>query len=235
MRALGPLVFSSLASCILFVSPEEYGSTCRFVGEETQCGACVATKCRPDIDACCRDVTCDADMEQLESCAEFHDSSCTTVKSTARSLASCVTRECDAVCGHLTGSTKTNCREPRLGEGSACTCSAGGELNDFVCNTRAFPNTVCCKPEGWPAAGLACACRPLNCTPTADGCFCSLGDFTPKESECDGVHCCVDKDKCTCRADECLPFETPVESCTAAALGCDEGQTRVDECSARMP
>lgn len=235
MRAVCLALLSMLVGCILVVSPEEYGTTCRFAGEDTQCGACVATKCRDDLQECCRDELCDSALRDLDECAVNGSRACTVLHGSSRRIGQCVRDQCSDVCVERTGSSTTSCREPRLGEGSACTCEANGDTNDFICNARAFPSTVCCAPKGWPAAGLACTCRPLNCTPTNDGCFCSLGDFTPKQRDCSAVKCCVDQDKCTCRADGCFAFEREVESCNAAEVGCANGQDRVESCSARTP
>lgn len=234
MRALGLVVVAMLVGCIFVVSPEEYGTTCRFRGEDTQCGTCIATKCRRELNECCRDESCETTLSDVDDCAAHSSYACNVLKGTARrSIAECVKRECDAVCVELRGAPTTSCREPRLGEGSACSCDASGEVNDVICNSSAFPRTLCCAPKGWPAPGLACTCRPLECRPTNDGCFCSLADFTPKQRDCTALKCCVDQDKCTCRARDCFAFEREVESCDVGVLECADGQDRVESCSAR--
>lgn len=235
MRALGLFFPSALVGCILVVSPEEYGTTCRFEGEDTQCGTCIATKCGAELHACCRDASCDSVMFDVDDCAQHSSYTCSVLKGTARrSIAECVKRRCDSVCVELKGSPTTSCREPRLGEGSACTCTANdGEVNDFICSPQTFPSTLCCAPKGWPAPGLECTCRPLDCSPTDEGCFCSLAEFTPKQRECTAVKCCVDKDKCTCRARGCFAFEREVESCNVDVVECAAGQDKVESCSVR--
>lgn len=233
MRALGFILLASLVGCIFVVSPEEYGTVCRFRGEDTQCGSCISTRCRQALDACCRDVTCGS-LDHLDPCAEERSSRCKDLVSHLDPFAECVKRECSATCVELTGTPTTSCREPRLGEGSACTCNSGGEVNDVVCNPQAFPQTICCAPEGWPAPGLECKCEPLDCRSSPDGCFCKLADFTPKQRECSAVHCCVSEDVCRCTSEECSPtFEREVDSCSIAEVGCAKGQKKVDGCSAR--
>lgn len=241
MRALALSLFfaASLFGCIFVVSPEEYGATCRFEGEDTQCGSCIRQKCTQAIDECCRDQNCEQPLRDLDQCATQSSFACQTLKgatspAAANTLAQCIQRECDAVCVEKKGTPTTSCREPRLGEGSACECSASGAPNDDVCSAAAFRDTLCCAPKGWPAPGLECTCQPLDCRPTDDGCFCRLADFTPKQRECSAVHCCVDKDVCHCGADECAGFETPVESCSVAVLRCAEGQEPVTSCSQRL-
>jgi hypothetical protein len=232
MRAFLCLLFvASLASCMLFIQPDEYGSVCRFKGEDTQCGACITTKCQDAVNACCRDESCD--VTRVESCAQYLNVDCDYDARGNRAVTECIVRECGAVCDDFPGSPSTRCREPRLGEGAACVCEDVTATNEFVCNPKAFPDTLCCAPQGWPKPGLECTCRPLNCVPTNDGCFCRLVDFTPKQRECSAVHCCVDKDVCTCRADECSGFETEVESCNVNQVDCADGQIVVESCSAR--
>lgn len=235
MRALGILLIATLVGCIFVVSPEEYGTVCRFQGEETQCGACVAAKCRREIDDCCRDASCDDVMASLDRCTASHGEECVSLKNSQAPLSSCVARECGPQCERLTGQSTTSCREPRLGEGSACTCTSGDDVNDVVCNPRVFPQTICCAPEAWPATGLECKCEALDCRASPDGCFCKLADFTPKQRTCEAVHCCVSEDVCRCTSEQCSGFERPVTSCSIAELGCAKGQKRVDSCSARTP
>jgi hypothetical protein len=239
MRVLGSilLLLLLLAGCVVFVTPETYGSECRFTGETSQCGACVAAQCRAEIDQCCGDERCEETMRSLDGCAERRDGACVELASSDTNLGRCVARACGAVCQPLTGVSRTTCREPRLGEGAVCTCESSLQTsNDHVCSTAAYPETLCCAPKGWPAAGLACSCRALECTPTADGCFCRLVDFAPKSRACSAAHCCKDPDgnACTCGAEPCKGFQTEVPSCEIAEMACAEGQERRDACSARI-
>ena len=241
MRALVLLLSFVVVGCMLVVSPDTYGDRCRFAGDDTsQCGLCVASRCRAEVDACCRDGACDATMRALDGCSDKHDGNCATLASSNTDLGRCVAAKCAAVCVTLTGTSATTCREPHLGEGSVCTCDGASTAgNDFICSQAAYPDTICCAPPGWPAPGLACSCTPLSCTPTADGCFCALADFTPPKSrECSGgptSTCCADHDKCTCRARaSCYAGEHPVPSCEIRNVGCKENQQRVDSCSARL-
>ena len=137
MRALGFVLVASLVGCMLVVSPEEYGTVCRFRGEDTQCGACIAANCQAAVDECCRDEGCTQPLRSLDDCAEHHTQECNTLKGTtiptsAVGLAQCMKSKCDAACSELKGAPTTSCREPRLGEGSACTCNSGGDANDVA-------------------------------------------------------------------------------------------------------
>lgn len=235
MRALALFsLLAMLASCILVVSPEEYGNVCRFRGEDTQCGTCIRAHCQGALNDCCRDVTCGS-LDHLDPCAEQRSSRCRDLVSHLDPFADCVKRECGAVCVELTGTPTTSCREPRLGEGAACTCSAGGEANDDICSAVVYPGTLCCAPEAWPSPGLECKCQALDCRASPDGCFCRLADFTPKTRECSAVHCCASDDVCTCGSRACSSFEREVPTCAIGELRCAKGQKPVDSCSARTP
>jgi hypothetical protein len=238
MRLLAVLFFMLLASCILFVSPEEYGSTCRIQGQDTQCGACVVAKCQADLDTCCRDESCDQALRDLDECAVFATYGCQRLAGwqsppVTGALSQCVQQKCGAVCLERKGSSTTSCREPRLGEGSACTCTSGAETNDFICNPQAFRDTICCAPESWPAPGLECKCQALDCRSSPDGCFCKLADFTPKTRECTTQQCCAGDDYCQCGSDECSLSERKVDTCTVTELACAKGQKKLETCSGR--
>jgi hypothetical protein len=229
LASLSVLSVLSVVGCILAVSPETYGDRCRFAGEGTQCGSCVRTACQAEVNA-----ECDGDaLRAVESCAARHDASCGTIPDGP--LAACVKTRCAGVCTVLAGTSETHCEEPPLGAGSACTCTQGGVANDAVCDSAAYPQTICCAPKGWPAPGLACSCRPVSCNATTDGCFCSLVTNTPVQSACSGFACCAERDACTCRAKGCYPFETQVPTCDVTVLGCADGQVRVASCSVRTP
>lgn len=236
MRIVAIALSLLVVGCVLVVSPETYGDRCRFAGDETsQCGRCIAERCRAEVDACCRDSACDGMMRTLDACSDAHGPDCAALGASDTDLGRCVARACAAVCVALTGASLTSCREPRLGEGSACTCEGASTAgNDFICSEAAYPDTICCAPPGWPSPGLACSCMPLSCTPSPDGCFCLLADFTPKSRACEGVTCCADQDTCTCRGRACYPSEHPVPTCDIEAAGCKKGQQRVDSCSARL-
>jgi hypothetical protein len=229
----------ALVSCILIVSPERFGDTCRFSGEETQCGACLVDHCRAELDECCRDDQCDPTLRAVEACATRHDASCSAIARDAARfpIARCAAQRCGGVCVALQGTPLTRCEEPTLAEGAACVClydeSGGG--NDFVCGTAAYAQTLCCAPKGWPAAGLECACLPIDCSPTREGCSCNRIKNAPEQSACAGAICCAETDSCTCGSRPCFAFETPVATCTLAAIACPKDQIRLESCSQRTP
>jgi hypothetical protein len=234
--------FAALAllstGCILVVSPERYGDHCRFAGATTsQCGACLAQHCQGEIDSECGD---DAALAAVESCAVRHDCGAISAAPLASGAAgSCLAGKCGGVCRTLTGTSQTACSEPSLSEGTACTCTSGSTTNDFVCDARAYPSTICCAPKGWPAVGLTCTCSPLDCNPTNDGCACDRLTIAPTGSTCRGDTCCVDQDRCVCRAATATPSggcyagETRVDRCTIDVIECAPGQIKVDSCAVR--
>lgn len=227
----------ALVGCILAVSPERFGDTCRFDGHDTQCGACVVDQCQPAMNECCSDEACDPTVRAVESCASRHDESCGRIAGDAGrfALAKCVTEKCGGVCVALAGTTLTSCREPLLGETGACACKYTGGGNDFVCNPAAYRDTICCAPMGWPGAGLECECRPVECNPNPGGCFCLTVEGTPTERECTGEICCAQNDTCSCGPKPCFMFQTEVPSCGLATIGCGPNQKRVETCSLRTP
>jgi hypothetical protein len=231
---------------VLVVSPNRYGDHCRFAGATTsQCGECLAQRCRVEIDTACND---DVTLAALESCADKHDCNALATPPVAGSaVATCLAASCGAVCLTLAGTSQTSCTEPSLSEGHACKCTGGASTNDFVCDPQAYPDTICCAPmTGWPAEGVACTCAPLACTDTSDGCACGLTTIAPSSPTCGGGDaggaCCVDQERCVCRAGGCYESETRVARCAVETIGavvpsrgCAKGQVRVESCSLRLP
>lgn len=256
-RALATLCAGLLAaSCLLFVSPEDYGERCKFAGEETACGRCLRERCQPSIDACCKDEGCSPTLAALESCATHADateSRCGELGASAArpgsdgELATCATTRCAAVCRAFTGTSATRCSEPDFGRGATCACTSApesGQGNDFECSPQSYPGTVCCAPPSWPADGIECTCLPLGCHKTPEGCSCALVDTPPEQTSCTAPPCCastVDPDQCVCRA-TCFDIERAVPSCSVTAqvgsvavIGCKKGQKRVASCTIRTP
>jgi hypothetical protein len=225
--------------CILVVSPERYGDHCRFAGVPSQCGACLAQKCTTEIDAVCDD---SRTMAAIDSCAEKYDCSALEALAPADGVVSvCVAKNCGAVCRTLAGKSLTACSEPSLSEGTACKCTVGPSTNDFACDPKVYPDTICCRPAvGWPSDGQACTCAPLACNPTTDGCACGITTIAPSNPTCTGGTCCVDRvdqEKCSCRATGCFDTETKVDMCAIniKEIGCAKGQVKVESCSVRSP
>lgn len=236
---VGPLLCTH---CILAVSDlPDPGPHCTFAGTSSQCGACIKAHCQDAVDACCGAMSCAPVLSKLESCTTRHDASCNifgsrppTSPSQGVALAQCVHSACSAACATLGGVSQTACHEQLLGEGTTCSCQVDpANANDFICSEGTYPRTLCCAPAGWPAPGLECACRPLGCDPTSDGCYCDLVDYGPTERKCAGQTCCADQDSCTCRAGSCFSFETQVPACDIQAVTCAQGQHRVASCSVR--
>ena len=230
MRALRVVLAAGVAllssRCILVVSDDvpESGEHCRFSGEDGQCGRCIQQQCRPAVDACCAELACDATLAAVESCATIADAGCDALETDGSELGACVSNRCGAVCERRIAPSTTFCREPPLGEDAACECDQSNPANDFICSEAAYPETVCCAPPGWPAAGLECSCRPLGCNPSEGGCLCALVDYVPDGSVCQAPPCCVDGDVCTCRQSGCFDWETPVSACTIDVVGCPPEQ-----------
>lgn len=251
-RLLGTAAAGLLAaSCVLLVSPSTYGDRCKLSGEETLCGRCLRDRCQPMIDGCCKDASCSATLNAVESCAVHSDSTCndlaTRKSAPARDgeLATCAMTQCAAVCRAFSGTSETKCAEPVFGRGATCSCvlaTAAG--NDFECSPESYPATLCCAPSSWPADGLECTCLPLGCHATPDGCSCALVDTPPDKSACSADKCCtstIDPDQCVCRKD-CFDAERRVPSCSLTAqvanvpaIGCKKGQIRVKSCAIRKP
>ncbi|MEA2750443.1 MAG: hypothetical protein QOI41_4586, partial [Myxococcales bacterium] len=228
-----------LGGCILLVSPSTYGEHCRFENERSACGACMASKCAGAVDACCRDGACDLTLALLELCAGGDPSKCTSLASdlsaaapSRSALASCFIDQCEATCRNATPTSNiTQCSVPAFGRGQTCKCIVSNTPNDTVCNETAFPITVCCAPMGWPAPGLGCSCRAVDCGPTADGCLCGLQEGPSGGTQCSGTICCLDQDTCECGSRACLLQDQMVTSCTFASIGCAVGQQHVTSCA----
>ena len=234
------LAASIVAGCALVVHPETFGSTCRFSGDDSECGACVAARCQPLVDGCCRDEACSTTLAALEGCARSGDGRCDALKadrtsavSSQANLASCVATRCSGRCASKAERSQslTRCTESARSVGRACRCALSESPNDFECSAIEQPGSVCCAPAGWPAEGLECTCFPLDCVPSLSGCVCSLEDRTPEVSTCSGGICCAAPGGCHCRASACEPSQTRVASCSAREALCPDGQLRVERCS----
>src|SRR4051794_37040503 len=95
-------------ACVLVVDPAEYGAACRFAGETSQCGTCVATACRPLIDTCCGEAACQSTLRALDGCASKHDDTCTQLSQQDSELGRCIASSCAAVCAPLPGASVTH-------------------------------------------------------------------------------------------------------------------------------
>lgn len=242
--AVAALLFS--AGCVLFVSEQEYGTHCRFSGENTGCGRCLRSRCQLDVDACCRDEGCSSTIGAIEACSAQTPGACHDLASRREkagadgALATCAAKLCGPVCHDFTGVSDTTCKEPPFGRGATCECtSTPGAGNDLECSPTSYDSTVCCAPDSWPAAGSECTCLPVSCYGTPEGCSCRLVDTPPEKTQCEAPPCCVslvDPDQCSCRA-TCYENERQTQSCSATGkdrvIGCPKGQKAQDSCSLR--
>jgi hypothetical protein len=233
------MLLAGLASCVLVVSPDEYGQRCRFQGEESRCGSCLTARCQPFIDDCCRDDACTHTLDSLERCAQGDVARCTSLgadsdaaEPSRSKLGRCAETQCKAECASGLTKSITQCTVPAFGQGHTCTCAVSDTPNDTLCSEATFPETLCCAPEGWPAPGLRCSCKVLSCGPSRDGCSCMLTDGAPEAPTCIAKTCCLLGDICGCHANDCLVDETKVASCSRANIQCAVGQKRVASCSA---
>jgi hypothetical protein len=241
VRALVVALGSVTASCILFVSPEPGGAHCRFAGEDTACGKCIAFTCQEAVDRTC--VARPDTLARLDACASRRDSSCDALRADRSSaetaeLASCVTTRCAGSCAEAVGTSLTRCAPEPYGDGRQCACSVSSDkANDFACAEAVQPGTICCAAAGWPAEGLSCRCHVFDCNPnsTGTGCFCSLSAYTSGSPLCEGVGCCANGNQCRCGGRACSGDDRPVTSCTRDVVACGEGQVRVESCSIRSP
>jgi len=226
-----------LAGCVLFVSGEPYGTTCRFAGEGTACGTCVSAQCQTAVNACCADDACAPALADLDACAQGDVTACKHLameqgkESSARAtLAACVTGTCHASC--RMGTNLTRCTLPILGSGTTCHCELSAQATDQGCDAKTFPDTLCCAPESWPQEGQRCSCRKLQCGSTGNGCFCRLKeDTTLNRPECAGTYCCVQHQDCTCGAQPCGVGQRAVPACTISFSDCGPGEKVVDTCT----
>jgi hypothetical protein len=220
--------------CILVVSPTHHGDHCRFAGVASQCGACLAQHCTAEIDSVCEDIRT---MAAIDSCAEKHDCSALDALAPAQGVVSvCLAKNCGGVCRTLTGAPQTSCSEPSLSEGTACKCTGSASTNDFLCDPKVYPGTICCAPAvGWPSEGQACTCAQLACNATTDGCACGITTIAPSNPTCTGGTCCADQEKCGCGARACYDSEKKVDACVLDVITCAKGQVRVESCSVRSP
>lgn len=234
---------ASLAGCILLVSPRDYGEHCKFGGEATACGQCIAQSCQAVVDTCCRNDSCTPGLNLVEHCASGEQTPCELLQSDLQAtdphrveLARCVSTQCAATCkGEAPTTNITKCSSSSFGLGNTCSCSVTADPNGVACSEAAFPLTRCCAPQTWPAAGQKCTCEILACTSTTDGCACLLYDGPAESSMCTDAICCLDHDSCRCGSKPCGSSSTQVPSCNLAAMECPPAQKHVASCTATAP
>ena len=242
----GSLALASGSACVLVVSPRAGGDHCMLDAPGSDCAACLAARCQRHLDTCCFDDSCGGVVAALEQCARTHDATCTTLRARTSSsnadeaqAAACAATECGGTCSERTGSSTTACHESRSGA-STCDCEIAQPTTDLACSEAAYAGTRCCASPGWPGPALVCTCSPFVCTPSGNGCFCSLNDYAPPDFQptCggNGLVCCAFNATCSCAPGAtCYPPQVQVPTCTIDAIGCPAEKVRVAACSARTP
>ncbi len=237
-----------LSACILFVDAgTDLGGTCHLRGEGTACGACISTRCRAQLDACCGDGDCAPILNTLDSCVgDYSQPACALVSTKLPVVTSAMDRvrdcaaDCAATCNATSGSSSgasgassggtyaTSCSSFIQSE---CDCSGNLAPNGVTCSSDSIGAGVCCADYGWPNKGLSCTCKAYRCKDTADGCTCGTSTSGPNQT-CDGVHCCIFEGWCSCGPKPCDNVSKPVGSCTKATATCPSGRA-VTSCSLR--
>ncbi len=226
------LLAASCMGCILIAPADtSVSGQCSFRGRETDCGACLASRCGAQINAACGD---DAVLTPMEQCAADGTSACGRLP--ANDVTGCLTARCAAVCYEKLGQSQTSCTDSFLGPGLACSCQVSRTPNDLLCSPTTYSRTRCCAPTSWPGPALSCDCQAVACVSTSDGCICNLADNLDAMTaeECRGTHCCAVEDRCQCRERACDGGEREVSVCNKAALVCPQGRMEVPSCSIRQ-
>jgi len=236
--------------CIFFVDSSSglQSSECSFQGSTNPgCGACIATSCRSQINACCTDGTCKGDLSYLDGCASGDVASCTALTSGTidgptgllTGIGACVTASCPECAQQVTPVDS--------GTGATISCTSGAtscscEYNTFgsgtttACTAAAFSQGICCRDLNYPTVpGTSCECNPFSCTVDSFGNVLCTSSYDPASSQSpsvsDGMSCCIPGDgQCTCSPNESCDG-TPVDGCTAENTGCDGTQVAVSSCS----
>ena len=238
------LAYLSGSGCILLVPSEDYSTTCHFKGMDTTCGACIASHCQPEVNACCSDPTCAAPGSTLglvESCATGYAPSCAVIPDDIQAadprrdaLARCAYEKCNATCAAAAATSTTSCSVPGFGLGKTCLCTVETPVNKVACSKASFPGTKCCAPDGYPATGLECTCNVIACVATGATCDCNLFDTQTGTAECGGgtgLHCCEAFDNCMCSSQPCGSTTKEVTKCDLDVIRCPVNFTEVSSCS----
>lgn len=225
------VVAAAPLGCVLLVSTPEPGAHCSFRGQSTECGACLAARCRAAIDSACKNEKL---LSLMEECASTGDDSCGRLPPS--DVATCMQSSCRAVCYTRVGASVTHCTDSFLGPGLACSCNVDDPPNDLACSSTTYPRTLCCAPTGWPGPALECTCNAFACFPASGGCNCVLTDNLASDSaqECRGAHCCALDDHCECGLRACVGGEREVAACVQSEVTCPPGTTEVKSCAIRQ-
>lgn len=230
-------------SCIAIVNPDDYGRTCSFANVGAVCGACLAGQCQAAIDACCASDQCLSALADVDLCAGGDRNACGRVvarpgtspaanDAASLRLAQCLSKSCASACPYAVA-TVTRCAQPVLGNGATCHCDVSAQPNAVECSRAAFPDTLCCAPDGWPSDGQRCSCLKWACNPNEVGCGCLLSETSSRidSPECTGVTCCSDGYQCQCSSLPCRDDQKKVPSCSLSFAECKKGTRAIDRCT----
>ncbi|MEO7109632.1 MAG: hypothetical protein ABI183_04255 [Polyangiaceae bacterium] len=272
LRELRPavaIVFSlALTGCIFLVDslPDGTSTTCQlttpaYSSGTSACKTCITGNCQKLLDVCCGDSSCQAQLNNVDSCANQDGCSALAkaggTEGATSDLISCIANACGTDCygidaGPADGSTSTctDCRTScvRSAADHDCTCvspTSSTPANNVTCDDETFTSLVCCASNGWPSvANATCACETLYCDDNGGGgiCTCQLGvSGSGDVSYCypsSAPTCCISADKrtCTCDLEESCDQagETSVDHCGTDTTQCPMGGSRpnlVSTCS----
>lgn len=248
LRPAFAMVFSlALTGCIFLVDslPDGTSTTCQlttpqFSSGTTVCKTCITDNCQKTLDVCCGDSTCQAQLNNVDSCA--NEEGCTSLaqaggtEGATSDLIACIASECGGECSGIDaapakdGSTTCTSCGPTCtvsSDATECSCAVlptnGTSVN---CPSSKFAGaSVCCASKNYPSvASGSCACQALTCDDSGDGvCSCQLGSFgAGNTTSCfpsgSASSCCMSADRSSCSCD-------PSNDCSGA------GEMTVDYCS----
>ncbi len=263
LRPAFAIVFAlALTGCVFLVDslPDDTSTTCHlttppFSSGDNACKTCITTNCQTPLNACCGDTTCQAQLDNVDSCAS--ESGCAALaaaggtEGATTDLISCIANACGSSCSGIDAgpandastsscsACKTSC--VRSSTEQECSCvvpSASQPGNTVNCDDETFTNSICCASTGWPSvANGSCACETLFCDDNGGDsyCSCQLGSGSGDVSSCypgssGASSCCVSADQRSCTCDPNNPCdqtgETSVDHCGTDTMPCSTSGSR---------
>ncbi len=249
LRPAFVIVFSfALTGCIFLVDslPDGTSTTCNlttppFTDGTNACKTCITDSCQHLLDVCCGDSTCQAQLSNVDSCA--NEDGCSALASAAGTegptsdLIACIAGNCGKDCygidaGPATDSSSSSCGSSCAptcnfnSDDSECTCSVLQNSTGVtsVCPASKFSASVCCASPGYAVTlGSTCACENIYCEDNGDFCSCELGvTGSGGSTSCfpsgGASQCCLSADRSSCTCD-------PNDACD------QQGETSVDDCT----
>jgi hypothetical protein len=249
-------IFFSLAltGCIFLVDslPDGTSTTCQlttppYSSGTNACKTCITSNCQSTLNVCCADSTCQAQLNNVDSCANQDGCSALAAaggtEGATSDLIACIASECGSSCSGIDAApadgSSTSCsgcktRCASNGDGRSCSCvAATGSVsgNQVACTNGSFGRSVCCASQDYPSVSEStCVCEAVVCDDSAGYCACqrgspgsaTVGTCTPPSGGTGTCCLSVNGALCTCDPnDPCDQVdETPVEQCSAASLGC---------------